>query len=100
MSLPTYSDYLDTGVDWLQNVPGHWQVKPLWTMFKRIKRTGFVDEELLSVYRDHGVVPKSSRDDNNNKPSEYCGALINNPFEIISSFDKPAPDNTVNPSLP
>ncbi|MBF6098312.1 hypothetical protein IU510_09510 [Nocardia cyriacigeorgica] len=26
--------------------------------------------ELLSVYRDYGVVPKSSRDDNFNKPSE------------------------------
>ncbi|WP_280198620.1 restriction endonuclease subunit S [Nocardia cyriacigeorgica] len=27
-------------------------------------------KELLSVYRDYGVVPKSSRDDNFNKPSE------------------------------
>ena len=27
-------------------------------------------EQLLSVYRDYGVVPKSSRDDNFNKPSD------------------------------
>jgi type I restriction enzyme S subunit len=43
---------------------------PLWTLFGRVKRTGFEDEELLSVYRDHGVVVKSSRSDNNNNASE------------------------------
>ena len=39
-------------------------------MFRRSKRTGHEERELLSVYRDHGVIPKSSRDDNFNRPSE------------------------------
>jgi type I restriction enzyme S subunit len=55
-------------------------------LFRREKRTGFPDEELLSVYRDLGVIPKSSRDDNHNKPSEDLsgyqlvtkGALVTN----------------------
>jgi type I restriction enzyme S subunit len=42
----------------------------MWTLFRRVKRTGFSQETLLSVYRDHGVIPKDSRDDNNNKPSD------------------------------
>ncbi len=67
-------------------VPAGWTVKPFWALFRRIKRTGYPDAELLSVYRDHGVVPKSSRDDNFNKESEDLsgyqlvqeGALVTN----------------------
>lgn len=59
---------------------------PFWSLFRREKLTGFPDEELLSVYRDYGVIPKSSRDDNHNKPSEDLsgyqlvteGALVTN----------------------
>lgn len=70
MSLPRFGAYKSSGTDWLGEVPSHWEVVPLWTLFRRTKRTGFEDEQLLSVYRDFGVVPKASRDDNNNKPSD------------------------------
>jgi type I restriction enzyme S subunit len=50
--------------------PDGWTARPFWSLFQRVKRTGFSDEELLSVYRDYGVIPKSSRDDNHNKESE------------------------------
>lgn len=73
MSVRGYEQYKGTGKDWLGVVPSHWELKPLWTCFRRSKRTGFPDEELLSVYRDYGVIPKSSRDDNFNKPSEDLG---------------------------
>jgi len=65
-----YPETKDSGIEWLGQIPEHWGQKPLWTMFSRVKRTGFQDEELLSVYRDYGVIPKSSRDDNFNKASE------------------------------
>jgi len=70
MSLPRHAAYKDCGADWLGDAPAHWRVVPLWTLFRRTKRTGFEGEQLLSVYRDFGVVPKASRDDNNNKPSD------------------------------
>lgn len=70
MSLPRYGEYKDSGTDWLAEVPSHWRIVPLWTLFRRTKRTGYEEEQLLSVYRDFGVVPKASRDDNNNKPSD------------------------------
>lgn len=50
--------------------PAGWATKPLWSLFRRRKITGHADEELLSVYRDYGVIPKSSRDDNHNKESD------------------------------
>jgi type I restriction enzyme S subunit len=60
----------DSGVDWLGEIPADWVMKPCWSYFRRVKQTGLVGEELLSVYRDHGVVPKASRDDNHNVESE------------------------------
>ena len=66
----TYPDYTQTKTDWLGVCPSHWQIIPVGRLFSRIKRTDHIDKELLSVYRDYGVIPKSSRDDNNNKPSE------------------------------
>jgi type I restriction enzyme S subunit len=43
---------------------------PFGRLFRRIKRSGHAHEELLSVYRDYGVVRKSDRDDNYNKSSD------------------------------
>jgi type I restriction enzyme S subunit len=74
MSFPRYPAYKPSGVEWLGEVPEHWDTKPLWSLFRRTKRQGYEEEELLSVYRDHGVIPKSSRDDNFNKPSDDLSA--------------------------
>ena len=59
------------------SVPGgegmteNWKQVPFRTLFRRIpKRTGYGDKELLSVYRDYGVIVKSDRDDNSNQPGE------------------------------
>ncbi len=82
MSIPCYPEYKDSGVAWLGEVPSHWALKPLWTLFRRTKRTGYEDEQLLSVYRDYGVVPKASRDDNNNKPSDDL-----DPYQLVKPGD-------------
>lgn len=57
-------------IDWLPPLPSHWRVAPLWSMFRRVKKTGRPDLELLALYREHGVLPKASRDDNHNVESE------------------------------
>ena len=68
-----YAEYKDSGVEWLEEIPSHWDSISVGRLFTRTKRTGFPYKELLSVYRDYGVIPKSSRDDNNNKPSDDLG---------------------------
>lgn len=55
---------------WAADLPEGWSVRPLWSEFRRGKTLGDGTEELLSVYRDYGVIRKSSRDDNHNKASE------------------------------
>ncbi len=74
MTYPAYPAYKDSGVAWLGDVPEHWESARLSWLFRRKKITDRPDAELLSVYRDHGVVPKSSRDDNFNKPSDDLSA--------------------------
>jgi type I restriction enzyme S subunit len=81
MRYPAYEAYKDSGVEWLGVVPKHWNILPL-TMYERTKRTGYEDEQLLSVYRDYGVVPKASRDDNFNKPSEDLS-----PYQLVEPGD-------------
>ncbi|MFG0603786.1 restriction endonuclease subunit S [Delftia sp. WSY_4] len=65
-------------------MPSHWACISVGRLYRRTKRTNFPEKELLSVYRDHGVVPTSSRDDNNNKPSEDMAA-----YQLVE------PDNLV-----
>ncbi|TLF92464.1 hypothetical protein FEK35_30520 [Nocardia cyriacigeorgica] len=65
----TYTQYVDSGVSWLGRIPAGWTTKPLWSMFERIKDVGHPDEQMLSVFRDYGVVAKDSRD-NLNKTAE------------------------------
>lgn len=50
--------------------PSAWRSLPLWSLFERVKDVGHPQEQMLSVYRDHGVVPKDGRDDNFNKTAE------------------------------
>ena len=47
-----------------------WDVAPMWSIARRVDRKGYPDAELLSVYRDYGVIRKSDRDDNHNVESE------------------------------
>lgn len=42
MSFPAYPVYKDSGVDWLGEIPEGWSIKPLWTLFRRHKLTGFL----------------------------------------------------------
>lgn len=59
-----------------------WENIPFHTLFHRLqKRTGFPDEELLSVYRDYGVIRKSDRDDNFNRPGDL------NDYQLVEHGD-------------
>lgn len=51
-----------------------WKSVPFWTLYQRDKKTGFPAEELLSVYRDYGVIKKSERNDNWNRAGEDMSA--------------------------
>jgi type I restriction enzyme S subunit len=60
----------DSGIEWLGEVPVHWKMTRLRTLFWPEKRQEQIGKQVLSVYRDYGVILKNSRDDNMNKTPE------------------------------
>ncbi|UXN05407.1 restriction endonuclease subunit S [Bartonella sp. HY761] len=72
----------DSGIEWLGEVPAHWEVKPIKSLYGRIKRTGYEQETLLSVYREYGVIIKSSRTDNHNQESDDLS-----PYQLVNIGD-------------
>ena len=63
-------EYKDSGIEWIGKIPKEWKT----TEIKRIMRNKSIrnkpDATVLSLYRDFGIVPKDSRDDNFNVTSE------------------------------
>jgi hypothetical protein len=59
---PKYTKYRDSGVEWLGEVPQHWEVeKGLRYFFETESRSVTGDEELLSVSHLTGVTPRSEK---------------------------------------
>lgn len=67
---------------WEGDLRAGWTRQPFWTEFRRGKTLGNGTEELLSVYREYGVIPKASRDDNFNKPSEDLST-----YQLVATGD-------------
>ena len=58
-----YESYKDSGVEWLGEIPSHWESFPLFVQAKISSITNHIDKELLSVYLDRGVVRFSDVDE-------------------------------------
>ena len=60
----------NSGIPWIGEIPAGWQVCFIKQVMRNKSIKGFPDEQVLSLYREHGVVPTDSRDDNHNVTSE------------------------------
>ena len=57
-----YPTYKPSGVEWLGDVPGHWNVQPAKWYFREVdERSETGSEELLSVSHITGVTPRSEK---------------------------------------
>jgi len=68
-AFPKYNRYKDSGVEWLGEVPAHWEVQSLRAVAGLYVEKNQPDLPVLSVYREYGVILKDSRDDNHNATS-------------------------------
>ena len=59
----------DSGIEWIGEIPEGWEVSQLKYAIRWKSEKGCPDAPVLSLYRDFGVVPKDSRDDNHNVTS-------------------------------
>ena len=60
----------DSGLEWIGEIPNSWLVEKYKYHLLRLEPNNPVDKIVLSLYRDLGVIPKDSRDDNHNQTSE------------------------------
>ncbi len=69
INIEKYSSYKDSGVKWLGKIPSHWEAVSLGSLLELKSDKNHPGYEVLSVYREYGVIPKDSRDDNHNATS-------------------------------
>lgn len=60
----------NSNIEWIGEIPEHWKTMKIKWIMRNKSVKNHPDERVLSLYRDFGVVPKDSRDDNYNVTSE------------------------------
>lgn len=60
----------NSGHTWIGMIPKHWNVMRMKNIFQNISEKNHPDAEVLSLYREYGILPKNSRSDNHNVTSE------------------------------
>jgi len=64
-----YESYKDSDVEWLGEIPEHWPLQTIRAVTTLKSEKNRPDLQVLSVYREFGVILKDSRDDNHNATS-------------------------------
>jgi type I restriction enzyme S subunit len=82
--MPTYEAYKDSGVEWLGEIPAHWDINPGFTIFTENKRNnrGMKESQVLSLSYGNIVV----------KPPEKLVGLVPESFETYQLVE---PDDII-----
>lgn len=79
---PRYDQYKDSGVEWIGEIPSNWKVESIRAVTELKSEKNCPELQVLSVYREYGVIPKDSRDDNHNATS-----LDTSGYKIVNTGD-------------
>lgn len=83
----------DTGIDWINDIPNNWNIKPLYACLDEInqKNNPIVTTNILSLTNTDGVIPYSERGNQGNKSKEnfeeykvvYPNTIVANSMNIL-----------------
>ena len=82
--LESYKAYRESGMDWLGEVPAHWEVvrgKNLWKCVDVRSATG--EEELLTVSSERGVLPRATTSVTMFRATSYVGHKLCWPGDLV-----------------
>jgi type I restriction enzyme S subunit len=65
-----YLAYKSSGIEWLGNIPDHWDINANRVLFDEISEKSFPDLPVLSVSQKHGIIPQEYSDDEIVRSSE------------------------------
>jgi len=84
MDFPRYEAYRESGVEWLGEIPSDWSLETIRAVTQLKSEKGQPNLQVLSVYREYGVIPKDSRDDNHNATSlDTTGYKVVNEGDLV-----------------
>lgn len=79
-----YKEYKDSGVKWIGEVPGHWEMRRLKYIFSEKKDKAQIDEGLLlSLTRDKGIIPAEEKTQKTMQSSSLVGYKIVSPNDVV-----------------
>lgn len=61
-----YESYKDSGVEWLGDIPEHWDMERLGSMLNPVSSKNHPEEILLSITREQGVIVRGLEDEDEN----------------------------------
>jgi type I restriction enzyme S subunit len=74
----------DSGIEWLGEIPEHWQVRRAKYIFREVdERSTTGEEELLSVSHITGVTPRSEKNVNMFMAEDYSGSKLCHKDDLI-----------------
>jgi type I restriction enzyme, S subunit len=108
MSFPRYPKYKDSGVEWLGQVPQHWQMLPCRAIVRErsAKNDGAKCQDYLSLMANVGIIPYAEKGDVGNKKPEdltkckivTCGDFVINSMNYgIGSYGLSEYDGVCSP---
>ncbi|PPK78252.1 type I restriction enzyme S subunit [Methylobacter tundripaludum] len=65
-AMPEYEAYKDSGVEWLGEIPAHWELSKLGSCLKSVSAKNRPELPLLSITREKGVIPRNIEDQDEN----------------------------------
>ena len=74
--MTVYPTYKDSGIEWQGQIPAHWDETLFFSVAKLKNQTGYIEEDLLSVYLDKGVIRTIDSD----------GKQVHKPPEDLSKY--------------
>ena len=83
-SFHPYPNYRPSGIEWLGEIPAHWEVRRGKTLFQTVDvRSQTGNEELLTVSAERGIVPRKSANVTMFKAESYVGYKLCWPGDLV-----------------
>ncbi len=60
-TFPRYTDYKDSGVEWLGNIPRHWKSEKGKWLFLKMDRPVRPEDDVVTAFRDGQVTLRTNR---------------------------------------
>ena len=85
LHLPPYPAYKPSGVDWLGDVPAHWDMVPNWALMKLKKEVvgDHADEYVLLSLTKQGIIPRNMEKPAGKFPASFHTYQVVEPGDLI-----------------